>query len=88
LNFHKGGSWSNAADEMEQAYKIFNRTKIAKYQQAIERVFNTIFENMGYDVELQIVPLSIEAPVDVTSDEGKSEEVSADNVETTSLDSK
>ena len=87
LNLRNGGSWSNTADEMEQAYKIFNRTKIAKYQQDIERVFNTVFENMGYDVELQIIPFSIEAPVDVTSDEA-SAVVAADNVETTSLDSK
>lgn len=87
LNLRNGGGWSNTADEMEQAYKIFNRTKIVKYQQDIERVFNTVLENMGYDVELQIIPFSIEAPVDVTSDE-KSKEVNTDDVETTSLDSK
>jgi hypothetical protein len=89
LNLRSGGAWSNTADEMEQAYQIFNRTKIAKYQQAIERVFNTILGYMGYDVELQIIPFSINNAIDVISDEVvKSEQVSNTNVETTSLDSK
>jgi hypothetical protein len=89
LNLRNGGAWSNTADEMEQAYQIFNRTKIAKYQQDIERVFNTIIEYMGYDVEMQIIPFSINSPSDVISNEvDKSEQVSSDNVETTSLDSK
>lgn len=91
LNLRSGGAWSNTADEMQQAYEIFNRTKIAKYQQAIERVFNTILEYMGYDLDLQIVPFSIKSEQDVTSDEivkDNSKEVVKSDVETTSLDSK
>lgn len=91
LNLRNGGSWSNTADEMEQAFQIFNRTKIAAYQQDIERVFNTIFGYMGYDVELQIIPFTINQDVDITSDEKveDSKEVSTEttNTETTSLDS-
>lgn len=94
LNLRNGGAWSNTADEMEQAFQIFNKTKIASYQQDIERVFNTIMGYMGYDVELQIIPFTLIKEEDMTSDEVKKEEVSSvevsseTNTETTSLDSK
>lgn len=90
LNLKSGGGWSNTADELEQSFLIFNRTKISRYQQDIERVFNTILDYMGYDVELQIIPCTIEKLEDIISDEnvGASQEVSNTDVETTSLDSK
>jgi len=86
LNLRNGGSWSNTADEMEQAFQIFNKTKIAAYQSDLERVFNTVMGYMGYDVELQIVPFTLNQVVDITSDE-ESKEVEINN-ETTSIDSK
>lgn len=89
LNLRNGGAWSNTADEMEQAFQIFNKTKIAAYQQDIERVFNTVLGYIGYDVELQIVPFSLNDPQDVTSDEvSKEVQSQSSNNETTSLDSK
>ena len=90
LNLRNGGTWSNTADEMEQAFLIFNKTKIAAYQQDIERMFNTLFFYMGYDVELQIIPFTINTPQDVTSDEVVDDSKQVDNTtntETTSLDS-
>lgn len=88
LNLRNGGSWFTNKDELAQALEVFYKTKITSYQQSIERVFNTVFSYMGYDVELQIVPMTIADIEDITSDEVEKSTTAADNTETTSLDSK
>lgn len=77
--------FSNQAEEMETAIKIFNRTVITWYQQDIEKVFNTIISYMGWTVDMQIIPFSILDEVDIISDEVSKEVEVTDK---TSLDSK
>lgn len=60
LNLKNGNSWSSSKDELEQALFIFNKTKIASYQNDITRVFNTILGFMGYDIELKIIPFQLD----------------------------
>jgi len=85
LGIEAPGGFSSQAEQMEVAYKIFNRTVISSYQQDIEKVFNTVIFHMGWSVDMQIIPFSILDSEDIVSDEiSKESEVS----EKTSLDSK
>lgn len=59
LNIRNGSGWNNAAEEMEAAFNIMNKTVIASYQTKLERIFNTIVGFMGYEVSLQILPFTL-----------------------------
>ena len=85
LGINTGSGFSSKADEMESAFKLFNKTKIASYQQDIEKVFNTIIFHMGWSVNMQIIQFSILDEEDIISDEVSNEDVIT---EKTSLDSK
>lgn len=79
LNISNTGGFSNAADEMEAAFNMMNRTVIAGYCRTLEKVFNSIVSYMGYDVDLQIVPFSLLTEQNNTSKEVAGTETSLDS---------
>lgn len=78
-----GGGFNNRAEEMESAFQIFNKTVISKYQQKLERVFNTVIKYMGWEVDMKIKKFTL-----VDENTNQSTIVTDGNTEVTSVDSK
>jgi hypothetical protein len=48
-----------SADEIKDAYKLFQLTKIAQFQEIIERTFNKLAKINGYQGKLNLVPYAV-----------------------------
>jgi len=64
LEYNYGGGFNNRAEEMTQAYDMFQRTIIQDYQIDIISVFNRIITYMGWtNVEMSIIPFTLAVEV-------------------------
>lgn len=76
LEYNYGGGFNNRAEEMQQAYDMFQQTRIKDYQLKIISVFNKVVYYMGWDNTMSIIPFKVTTeqvvakPNTVTTDSG------------------
>lgn len=60
LEYNYGGGFNNRADEMDVAFKLFQRTSIKSKQANIVRCLNRVISYMGFDEKLSIIPFKLD----------------------------